>query len=418
MPSRTRTKDERSNVSCNILTERYFSATCGGAKSWSVYGSYNFTVPVGKYSCMYDVVTPGFHARRSRGEVFFSPMIKQEYTVPDSPGGRANAFTETQVTCPAPNSYYANWRQTSSGCSAARYSANVGFPVDKTGMLVLGESTISPGDQQRALLEVATSVRSKRGRADFNLWETLAEIDKASASLSAVLKPALASLTPNKVRMLKRAKGSASAYLAWKFGVKPLISDVNSIMEGLNKSLGTMRKTSRESISLPGSRQVLGTGSWGGAASFKYLSRCDETLIIRAMSLDEFDRSRLDTLGLSGKDLVTLPWELVSLSFVVDYFVNIGDFIGSLVPAIGYKQLGSCVTSERQLKYSWYFTETVPGVSLTVDQPWAGSFTHEANEKTRSTGLPEPRVVIRADFRLDNISRALTLLALMVQRFK
>jgi hypothetical protein len=110
--------------------------------------------------------------------------------------------------------------------------------------------------------------------------------------------------------------------------------------------------------------------------------------------------SMANRLGFTAKGLVTLPWELLTLSFVVDWFVNVGDYLGALAPSPGWNQLGTilCVTEE--------IVNTVTALGDTEDtqlysilSPVQGSATIKVTTEWRQAPYP-PSLVVRPKFGL------------------
>jgi len=259
---------------------------------------------------------------------------------------------------------------------------------------------------------------NKRGRSDSNLYESLAEANKLLGLLPSLLGNA-AKVISAKKGLMHRARSAGSAYLAYRYGLQPVMSDVESVVKGINKKLGNVRETKRASASatqaFAWSRNDPGLGAIMDTRSdFTQV----EEISARAMSLDEFSATLSSNIGFTSKGLITLPWELLPYSFVVDWFVNIGDFIGSLVPALGYTQLGSCITVKHSIKLSQTVSTTGPASGYTVLMPAIGSKTASFVTTTRTVGLASPGVVIKSDFKLDNITRSLDAISLVVQKLK
>jgi len=127
----------------------------------------------------------------------------------------------------------------------------------------------------------------------------------------------------------------------------------------------------------------------------------------------------MKALGLGSKDLWSLPLELVSYSFVADWFANVQDCVSSFAPNIGVSNIGQCTTVE------WKCTETVEfklkgisagNVGLTEIQQCTTppNVVRTIYYKSRDTGpFPAlPRLTWKSDFRFDNPVRCLDALAL------
>lgn len=130
------------------------------------------------------------------------------------------------------------------------------------------------------------------------------------------------------------------AYLQWTYGVVPLVNDIQGALEGVVRTL-TSTGVARLRVTLPiqedrvwsqaglqyyeGSSQTIG---------FQYsINASGNHRIVGALKLSTACRS-LDRLqavyGLRARDIVPAAWELTGYSFLIDYFVNVGDVLGGV----------------------------------------------------------------------------------------
>jgi len=141
---------------------------------------------------------------------------------------------------------------------------------------------------------------------------------------------------------LDKAKAVADAWLAYSFGVKPLIADANDAMSALNRLKqqgGTGRD--RKVISALGHFTEVGKADQTGLAcvsgdpvnplDITWFYKVDWTVRYKA-SL----KSRLEDLTTVGEqfgvgvfDIVPAVWEAIPWSFFIDYFANVGEMIDS-----------------------------------------------------------------------------------------
>jgi hypothetical protein len=363
---------------------------------------------------MIDSIVPDFHKRRKAGEVFFNDMTKSKVTVASS-GSAFNLISKAN-TC---NSPVLKGEQRIDGVLTNLWVPHYAY----RGLVYLPSEllALSEGDIRRLEVQCSTEVLSKRGRSDSDLWESMAEykqtldllknpLDKIRSLSSQLLQ---SSSTVAGRRLLKEVSGG---YLLYRYGVIPLMKDIESIINSLKKVTGKQRKTSRSFGSLTARQTTSGTSSWNGA-SFSYTAKVTDTVNLRCMSLDEVDLSFIGNLGFSFKGLVTLPWELTGYSFVADWFLNIGDFLGSKAPSLGYNQLGSCMVTNRVTATSYEVTGT--GYSdpfWDLASPLTGT-TSVVRETTTRRALAPASVVLKNDFRFENFTRTADAFALLASRF-
>jgi hypothetical protein len=138
-------------------------------------------------------------------------------------------------------------------------------------------------------------------------------------------------------------KGIANQQLLIVFGILPAIKDIEDILKAL-QSQRPPRQTAR------GMATATGSITWSrpyndGQVSSTISGTGSRTVIVKAGCLyeHEFDLG-VSKFGLSISQIPSAAWELVSYSFVVDWFVNVGKYIAAITPTIGTKRLAEWYT--------------------------------------------------------------------------
>jgi hypothetical protein len=373
----------------------------------------NFTQPgfaTGDKLTMSDVVVKGFRKEQAKGKVFFNPMQRDHWNAQRIDGSGFHWQNNTPISC----SGSPRFPQARGSVEAVdlMYASLVGLsysadwhprPLELVSYSSLGSM----------LVESSTRCQSERGRSDGNLWETLAESNKALGTLTGIFGSAYKAYRSRNFSGF--TKEVSQGYLGWRYGVKPLISDVSMVIDGLTKKVGRRRKTTRATSAsrLEQSRTLRYT-----IPDFisDILEQSTDEVKVRAMSLDEHVVDLAYNLGLTSKGLLTLPWELVNKSFVLDWFVNVGDFIGALTPAFSWTSLGSCYTIDRRKLLIVQAISNQPGTGRTLLYGNSGGYKILHESKSRVVGLPHPSIVVKSDFRFDNITRCLDALTLLASR--
>lgn len=352
----------------------------------------------GMYQTMSDTVTPRFAERKAQGEVFFNPMSRFRQTLV-SYGGNGVHIKSKSPSCGSPTAYH-EYRKDGDhfGIQFLGGSPYLGpLPVE----------LVSADDIESAMVEASTAVLNKRGRSDSNLWESVAEAHQAAKLFQGLGHRALS--------VVKGLQGANSEWLAYRYGLLPLIRDTEAVFEGLTKAIGKVRQTSRSAVTLF-AEETLNLSVNQNYCVNSYSRYNSERCTIRAMCLDEYEATLGSNVGFMTKGLLTLPWELIPYSFVVDWFANVGDLIGAIVPAFGWHALGSCLVLDREYKSVWTATGSTEDSNhlYTVVRPWSGACTSVVEQRVRGA-LRSPALTIKSDFRFDRFTRAADAFALASQ---
>lgn len=150
-------------------------------------------------------------------------------------------------------------------------------------------------------------------------------------------------------------KLTGNAWLMMRYGILPLIGEIESYRELAGKQLR------REVSPLVKSRAGWQGGKVITSAPFIrntgvgcYAHGCEtirETQRVYATTY--FRRTRalglLEALGLDWNNLLPTLWELATLSFVLDWFVDVGGWLKRIVPNTSVSQISNClsVTNEK-----------------------------------------------------------------------
>lgn len=354
---------------------------------------------------MTDEVTPSFNRLKKRGAVIFNSMVHEKNSYYQSGTG----YRFHHASNPANyEEYPGSTSQIFTGLGHERYPTLLH----------------SGSDIRKLAVEVSTAVRSNRNRADANLFETLAELDKTAEMVKHPINAWVAKLhgRPSLAKVGgAAAQNTANFYLMMRYGVMPLIHDISTVLVNV-KAIPPFRKTTRGSQSSSLTKTSLRTQSLSWVFGATIETECEETCSVRGMSLDEDvadGLNRLRQLGFSGKDLITLPLELVRLSFVVDWFVNVGDVFGAMADKIvANNNLGSCLTytiNRTERTYYQAYPEESLKSTYVADVIPHGTVLRAYDKKERVPGLLVPGLVIKNDFGFSRITRTLDAAAIVKQ---
>jgi hypothetical protein len=371
----------------------------------------------GSMRSMTDFVVPRFKSRRAAGEKFFNNMWKEEVTVSSAGSGR-----QTTAVANACNTVglHAQWRDNQSGILGIIPTI---APDSHGNRLPVISTAISDAEVSRVQRLISTETLSKRGTADSDLWESVAEYRQVIE----MLQNPIEKLKALSKRMLQSAeKGIAGrrlmkevsdGYLMYRYGVTPLMRDIKNIISSLNKTGGKKEVTSRAKEQLTVHSLVNGILN-DGVGNVSWSNQVDDSITVRGMSLDEGHVSYANNLGFSTKGLLMLPLELTSYSFVADWFVNLSSYVQATLPVFGWNSLGSCFVTTRVTANAYRITSDIasnPAV-YTITSPMTGTVGVVRVTTTRSPLLPAS-FEMKSDFRFDGFTRVADSVALVAGRF-
>lgn len=217
-------------------------------------------------------------------------------------------------------------------------------------------------------------------------------------------------------------KRLANHWLEYVFGWLPLLSDTHDVAELLAESVSAEKEpkgsvTATARLTRSSSFRDPQTGS--GHMFADYDARLSVTARIKAQyQLESEARSILSKTGISNP--LSLAWEMLPFSFVVDWFLPVGQYLDSLTAFDGFTVKGSTSSTLENAVATWRL-----GVYNQPGYAWGKTFVSPASaEATQSRyirvlGMPNyqfPR--IRSPIGDAPLKRFLTATALLTQLFK
>lgn len=201
----------------------------------------------------------------------------------------------------------------------------------------------------------------------------------------------------------------ASRWLEWRYAVQPLMYDLDDALKALNSSIVRPLYTRAVSGS---SLQFNQRGRFGDSYGGVDFSREQQmSLRLGCYYRVNPDVQAFKRLGLLNP--VATLWELFPLSFVVDWLIPIGDYLGSLDAMIGVQLLSSWESVAAQTKMATTGSLKPTYEVKMPDESWKRYYTRVPNPSL-SLPLPTPSLSLNTSRFLDGL--ALTRMILLSGR--
>jgi hypothetical protein len=204
----------------------------------------------------------------------------------------------------------------------------------------------------------------------------------------------------------KGAKWTANNWLEFHFGWEPLVKDIGAAVETLQSQPGpkkiSVRDRGIEDFLVPKSSY------YGTQNHYKY----DTGVAIRAkVSVSNPNLYLANQLGFVNP--LSIAWELVPFSFVVDWFSNVGQVLNSLTDFMGLDISQASVTTKQviDLTVVTWSRDVVAQQDITLTNSWRSVYV------IRQLGIPGPTLAIKP-FKGFSLARGATAISLLLQQMR
>jgi hypothetical protein len=272
---------------------------------------------------------------------------------------------------------------------------------------------------------------------DFQALVTVAEAAKTArmiarpfGSAAGIINRTLARYSSLLRKGLTVAAAFSNAWAEYRFGWKPVLYELEGIREayvhGLNSHEEPTRLVARASDRdiVWDSPNNLSVQNRGGLGTRIYLrSNYSHRATVSSGVLYELHDESLQSatarrMGIRLSDVPSTIWELVPYSFVVDRFLDIGDWLKAIVPKPGVRFLGSWTTTvDYQLNFHQILSAELDVMTppATTYRASGGSFSEEIQEISRIANPTMP-VLPTVNYRDLNLTQQIDHVALITQR--
>lgn len=339
---------------------------------------------------MLDHVTPRFGALQAEGGIVNSPMHQSEITLQCSDMGWKFEHL--------PNGQEGTWY---GECTGNWTSVAYGPPPRPSDDLALIShletlaATSAEADVQAPAVDSMVTLAELhqtlnmlgdpiRSLSDFLWSKALADADYNRARGRAAKSRALAQLI-------------ASLWLQYRYAFTPTLMEIENVIQELQTQGFSPRQTARSKQE----RWVESSRTWvgkRGGVNIDFVERTTSHYVTRATILYETRISPLQRFGITWQSMPAAVYELIPYSFVLDWFINVGDYIRAITPKLGVRRLVECMTTEVT-----HTVERKATAAYMSDSAW--KTTRQPNgldkaiyrNKSRNPNLPSPGLTIEYD---------------------
>lgn len=250
------------------------------------------------------------------------------------------------------------------------WAYNKAYERLKEGLRDSAELAVSLAERKQAM-----SMMSQRllQIADFTLAIKQGRFNKAAEVLGVSRRQL------RRINLRSGAKSASSNYLEFHFGWSPLVGDIGNAINFLQAPIPPVK--------VRGSATSKSQDVFSNPAPWWWRRQCDYKVTWRLgceVAVDNPNLWLANSLGFVNP--ATVAWELVPFSFVVDWFVNVSDFLSGFTDFAGltvvrpyrtrFWSVSHLFTQYDDYSYwgDWTGTQRwvddLPGPSLTVRAPW------------------------------------------------
>lgn len=317
-----------------------------GSKTPVVW-TYNYTVhfPLRSFSCMWDEVNTNFLKRRAAGELFNNPKYKVSYELTNEPYAYEASGTYLGQPCQMKKAFEVN-------------GSGVSWPPFFADTIAIEEWLVQfEGERDVAIASAWANV----DESELASLASLGEMPETVAWINSLLYRGIRLLKwfRKKQNLLKTLKGLTSKqrldavsnlWLELRYAVRPLVFEMQAAVKALQKAIkentrktarGLYRtETSEESSSVQVCHQV----------NLDVLCVSQRHSEYRGGVLYSIDEDVNGILAIWGLDKpLEAIYELTFLSFVLDWFFNVGSIISAWEGQAGLTPLISWVSEKHRI---------------------------------------------------------------------
>lgn len=334
------------------LGSKWWYVAPGGATTITgAQSSLTYNNRVGSFQTMSDVETKGFAKAKREGRIVNSPMSKdvktvtrfgdQGWKITSSPGNGytyygeyPSNFVHAHLGLPAPAVWDSSLVEELVALASTKAWADVKSPA-VFGAVFLGEMRETIRMFKKPLAGLQDFIKDRRK------WEKYRGRKPKGTTRNRQARDR--KFTESSQEGLSAA---AQCWLEARLGWRPFLMELDALREELEFGKFDERYTARGSSARTVSSTSSGVQNIGGM-NIDITNAVESNYSVRAGVLYQGECTIPQRMGFSWESIPITAWELIPFSFVVDWFINMGDFIQAMTPKIGVKHLAAWTTVRR-----------------------------------------------------------------------
>lgn len=350
---------------------------------------------------MVDEEVVSFESRRSAGELFFNPQCSETCTTSMVPC--LVAWTQDW----GDGRVYEGLFGKKVSSSATPFIGSTGSTTEFEAMMLnrFGSAADIAISQAFANIDVSEAMllASLGELPETVSWAvgTIRKFIKLTKKLKSKKKAARYLLELKKIPPKEYAETVANLWLEYRYAVRPLFGEMENIMNALRKKLDkSMRFTAR------GSHEAFVESDTDYDFVSSYYTYSGTTNLKTQVKVRAGVMYTVNLKGSGVRELWGLDqpleslWELVPFSFMVDWFLNVGDVLSSWTKSASAEVVGSwCTLEVEENQFTGYSCVSDDQTTITFTQD-SGSFAHGYKWKYRFVDISQP-LLPRVNLRLD-----------------
>jgi hypothetical protein len=362
----------------------------------------------GTWKFMRDRVVPGFEVKSARGELYNNPMYRSRETRQiSSTGGTFYKTVNGKKYWVEQLGYAHVLALPSSGLIPSLFPSAPPMPISALQSMAATQalSRVKPVEYEGlvALAELRETLGYLRNPFKTGM--------KLAGSLEKRVAPIRSRYIRNNMEKMSELRSRQHAnivknledlYLEFRYGVRPLIKDVEDLLLAVQAEHKVPeRQTFRSDKFTDEYSDSLFRRETGTYSSQDVYYTYDRSVEVRVGLLYEYTRDPFSSeyFGFGIDRLPIAVWEATPLSFISDWFFNLGEFIAAVTPSAGMSR--RCAWTTTIIKHT--LTQSVSNASYTgyptrtIDS--SGTNTYEFESYNRSPTISTPSIGLNPDWR-------------------